>query len=133
MLLAHAGSDVVVLERKDRVGGRSAALRGRRLQVRSRPDLFPLPADPGRDLRRLRPSARGRGRAAAPGSHVPSDVRGWWRDPRERGSGEADGGHRQAVAPGRRGRASLHRRQSGEVRGLPTGACSAPLPAGAIS
>lgn len=43
MLLAHAGSDVVVLERKDRVGGRSAALRGGGFRFDLGPTFFLYP------------------------------------------------------------------------------------------
>ena len=43
MLLAHAGSDVVVLERKDRVGGRSATLRGGGFRFDLGPTFFLYP------------------------------------------------------------------------------------------
>jgi len=43
MLLAHAGADVVVLERKDRVGGRSAALHGGDFKFDLGPTFFLYP------------------------------------------------------------------------------------------
>ena len=109
-------------------------LAGGRLQVRSRTDLLPLSADPRRDLRGLRAPSRGRGRAAPPRPHVPSGVRGRWRDPRERRSrpgSTADDRQDVACAMPRRCRASSTTIGRSSRPSDPS--CNAPSPAGATS
>ena len=58
LLLARAGLAVTVVERRGRVGGRTSCCRGRRLPLRPRADVLPLPARPAADLPGCRPRPR---------------------------------------------------------------------------
>ena len=75
MLLASAGFRVKVLERRDRVGGRTSAIEGGWLPLRSGSHVLPLSARTRSHLSRGRPRLPPGGGARPAGSAVPPDLR----------------------------------------------------------